>query len=271
MPNFQTVSHSSLSPQLLGEELLSLEGCYYLTYLADLVGAKEAKSYLEVGTNFGSSLAPINCPSIAVDPTFRLNMDVVGNKKLCLMYQMTSDDFFAQYNPRELLGGAIDVAFLDGMHLYEYLLRDIINAEKYCNPDSLIILHDCLPPTFEMTNREFKPAMIHNRYQNYWTGDVWKILPILERYRPDIKLTYIDCPPSGLAVLTNLDPNSKVLADNYDQIVEEYRDSLDDFQNLKRHLTSVSLVSSLSVPPGKLLSNIVASNAGMGAPCGAGS
>ncbi len=32
----------------------------------------------------------------------------------------------------------------------------------------------------------------------YWTGDVWKLIPILQRYRPDLQLTLFDAPPSGL-------------------------------------------------------------------------
>lgn len=252
----QPVNHSSLSNEELGEEIITLGGMSYLTYLADLVHAKKAKSYLEVGTNFGSSLAPISCASIAVDPTFRLNMDVVGKKKICLLYQMTSDDFFAEYKPNQIMGRAIDTAFLDGMHLYEFLLRDIINTEKCCHRESLIVLHDCMPPTFEMTNREFKPAMINKKYTNYWTGDVWKILPILERYRPDIRITYIDCPPSGLAVLTNLNPDSRVLDDNYQHIIEEYKDSPGDKQKLKLHLQGLSLVPSLSTSPAELLGRL---------------
>ncbi len=171
-------------------------------------------------------------------------MDVIGAKPVCLMYQMTSDNFFAEYDPKALLGDVLYTAFLDGMHLYEYLLRDFYNTEKHCHQKSLIILHDCLPGTFEMTNREHKPAMLNKRYTNYWTGDVWKMLPILKKYRPDLKIAYIDCPPTGLAVISNCDPMSAVLETNYLSIVEEFKESKEDLDKLKQFLSSIEILSS---------------------------
>jgi hypothetical protein len=55
-----------------------------------------------------------------------------------------------------------------------------------------------------------------------WTGDVWKVLPILKKFRPDLKVALFDCPPTGLVACTNLDPNSTVLTEAYDQIIAEF-------------------------------------------------
>jgi capsular polysaccharide biosynthesis protein len=227
-----------------GLTLRPLPGVNYIDYLADLVIAKKAVRYLEVGTNFGSSLAPINCASIAVDPQFRLSLEVIGKKPTCMFFQMTSDDFFATHDPAQLLGGKLDVAFLDGMHLYEYLLRDFIATEKHCHNNSLIILHDCVPPTFEMTNRNFRPAVLNPNYLNYWTGDVWKIMPLLLKYRPDLKVAYVDCPPSGLVIISNCDPTSTILSDNYEEIVNEYLESNNDLNKLTNFVASIALLPS---------------------------
>jgi hypothetical protein len=233
--------------------LIELPGLAYIEYFGELVKAAEAKRYLEVGTNSGDSLAPVHCASVAVDPTFRLSQEVVGKKEQCLLFQLTSDMFFERYSPSMLLGGPIDVAFLDGMHLYEYLLRDIIAAEKHCHKDSLIVLHDCVPPTFEMTNRDHVPAMTNPRYRNYWTGDVWKIIPILREYRPDLKLQFIDCPPSGLVLVTNLDPTSTILQEHYDAIVAANTTKPHDLQTLLVYCKSIELIASRSVTPTQAL------------------
>jgi hypothetical protein len=55
-----------------------------------------------------------------------------------------------------------------------------------------------------------------------WTGDVWKLIPILRKYRPDLKLTVLDCRPTGLVCVTNLAPGNTELTRNYDAIVAEF-------------------------------------------------
>ena len=60
---------------------------------------------------------------------------------------MTSDEFFAKFDPRDALGSKIDLAFLDGQHLFEYVLRDFMNTEAVCEENSFILLHDCSPST----------------------------------------------------------------------------------------------------------------------------
>ena len=50
-------------------------------------------------------------------------------------------------------------------------------------------------------------------------GDVWKIMPILARHRPDLELSVIDAAPSGMAVVRNLDPKNMVLSAGFKTIV----------------------------------------------------
>jgi hypothetical protein len=239
---------AQLSDEHLREELTVHRGTVsYQDYLSNLAGIIEPQAYLEIGTLSGASLSRLDCPSIAIDPSFSLSTEVVGRKPQCLLFQMTSDDFFKRYDPAHLLGRPLDLAFLDGMHLYEYLLRDIINTEKHCHRDSLILLHDCLPPTFEMTSRAPR-GVLHGKYQHYWTGDVWKVIPILRAYRPDMKILYVDAPPTGLVILTNLDPSSRTLQANYDQIVHEFRESSEDFDRLRHLLRGIKLTSSTQQP-----------------------
>ncbi|MVA24475.1 hypothetical protein GOZ92_08490 [Agrobacterium vitis] len=71
---------------------------------------------------------------------------------------MTSDAFFRDHDPRVILGRSPDVVFLDGLHQFEYLLRDFINSERIAHRDTVILLDDCLPINAEMTERVFNMA-----------------------------------------------------------------------------------------------------------------
>src|SRR5205814_560630 len=57
---------------------------------------------------------------------------------------------------------------------------------------------------------------------NGWAGDVWKLLPILQEFRPDLNLNVVAVRPTGLGIVTNLDPSSTTLHDHYDEIVSKY-------------------------------------------------
>jgi hypothetical protein len=83
----------------------------------------------------------------------------------------------------------VDVAFLDGMHLFEYLLRDFIHTERVCDRNSVILLDDCLPVNIEMTDGERRPDLRKDaELASWWTGDVWKVVEILRELRPDLRI-----------------------------------------------------------------------------------
>jgi hypothetical protein len=205
-----------------------IDGHGYTGFLACVHAALKPVNYLEIGTARGGTLALANCASIAIDPGFRIDSNVVGKKPLCLLFQLTSDDFFKTHSPTALFGRSIDMAFLDGMHQFEFLLRDFINTEKHCNRNSVVFMHDCLPPGFYMTVRNADdPERAKSRFPDWWTGDVWRVLPVLRRYRPDLSVTLLDCVPTGLVAITNLDPSNTTLADNYKAIMAAFKPDLD--------------------------------------------
>ncbi|MEJ0070611.1 MAG: class I SAM-dependent methyltransferase [Pseudomonadota bacterium] len=106
-----------------------------------------------------------------------------------------------------------DLAFIDGLHLFEQVLRDFINVERHCSPNAVVAFHDTLPVSAAAAGREEVPGL--------WCGDVWRILPCLRKWRPDLGLATIPTGPSGLTVATRLDPASRVLDAHYDAIVDE--------------------------------------------------
>ena len=186
---------------------------YYKT-LRRLHEVLTPESYLEIGIRKGDSLALATTAAVAIgiDPKPMLSKPTASNAKI---FAFTSDEFFATHDVRAELGGRdLDLAFIDGMHLFEYVLRDLANLERCSSPGTVIVLHDCLPVDELSASRE--------RTTSLWTGDVWKVVPILRRYRPDLSLTIIDSSPSGLVIVEGLDASSKVLDGNAASIVDEF-------------------------------------------------
>jgi hypothetical protein len=222
-----------------------LFGVDYIEFLTALHTHLTPRSYLEVGTSTGTSLAVANCDAIAVDPGFALTAGATGKRRRTFFFQMTSDDFFATENIPALLGRPVDMAFLDGLHRFEFLLRDFIGAEAACHPRTLILLHDCVPLNPRMALRLFRPGDLSEvDTVNWWTGDVWKLLPILREYRPDLRLHVLDCPPTGLVAITRLDPASSVLADRYYEIVDQHAASVLDEDRLRSFWDKLELTAS---------------------------
>lgn len=202
---------------------IELTGIFYSTFLERMHSMLRPQTYFEIGTLFGDTLKLASCTCISVDPAYHISSDILGVKPACYFFQVGSDEFFAQRNPKEIFGRTIDIAFLDGMHLFEYLLRDFYNTERYCAKKSIVILHDCIPGDQYIAVRDLAdPARQESSHSDWWTGDVWKMIPILRQWRPDLKISVVDAPPSGLVLITNLDPKNRALQDNYDAIMHKF-------------------------------------------------
>ena len=186
----------------------------YSEVLARIQRHVRPRTYLEIGVETGRSLRLVapQTRAIGIDPKPLLESPPPPNVTL---YRTTSDEFFARHDVRAELGGLpVDLAFIDGLHLFEYALRDFINTERCCDAGSTIVFDDCLPRDRLTAQRE--------RILTFWTGDVWKVVLILRKYRPDLSIHTIAAPPTGVCVVRNLDPRSTVLSDRLDQIIEEF-------------------------------------------------
>jgi hypothetical protein len=234
-----------------------LIGEHYLSCLEQFHDLLRPRTYLEIGTFRGESLELAQCAAIAVDPEFQLErrLPTKSMPALCL-FQMSSDKFFKSYDPRAILGAPIDFAFLDGMHLIEYLLRDFIQTERACHARSVIVLHDCVPLDLHMATRNMNDLKERklSAHPYWWTGDVWKMLPVLWRFRPDLKIEVFNAQPTGLAVICGMDSNSRVLADHYDEIVAEFRNPSDESTLFEAFLSSLEIRDTARLTgPGSLL------------------
>ncbi|MGW2635891.1 class I SAM-dependent methyltransferase [Streptomyces sp. NPDC001348] len=201
-------------------------------FLRELHKVTANRNYLEIGVNDGRSLTLSRVPSIAIDPAFKVVTEIRCDVHLA---KATSDDFFARDNPLAHLRGGrhplrnlarnrspfgywrrttLDLSFIDGMHLFEYALRDFINIEKHSDWASVIVFDDMLPRNVDEAARD--------RHTDAWTGDVYKLVEILNRYRPDLVTVLVDTAPTGQLVVFGADPDNTVLGDRYDEIIAEF-------------------------------------------------
>lgn len=186
---------------------------FYLDFLADVHRRLSPQAYLEIGVRHGNSLAIADCRAVGVDPEFNIRAELDGDVAL---FRTTSDEYFSRPDPLAATRGVpFDLSFIDGLHLFEYALRDFLFAERYSSGRGMIIFDDVLPRSVDEAARE--------RHTADWTGDVFGVLATLERYRPDLIVIPLDTKPTGLLVVVGLDAASTVLADNYDAIMTEFR------------------------------------------------
>lgn len=184
----------------------------YLDFLRVLHERLAPATYLEIGVRNGTSLALSRCRSVGVDPAYRVTAELDGDVAL---FRTISDEYFSRPEPLAPFGGRpVDLAFIDGLHLFEFALRDFVNVERHATPSSVVIFDDVFPRTVGEAARE--------RHTKSWTGDVYKVLGVLQEHRPDLVCLRVGTEPTGLLVVLGLDPTSTVLADGYDGIVAEH-------------------------------------------------
>lgn len=166
-------------------------------------------SYLEVGVQKNASFKTVECArKVGVDP------DPSANATFC----MESDKFFAQNKE------SFDIFFVDGLHEYEQVYRDILNSLKYLKEGGTIVCHDMNPSSYE--------AQEVPRVQRRWNGDVWKAFVRLRTERDDLEMFTVDT-DEGCAIIRK--GKQKKLEGN---IILDYR-FLD--QNRKSWLNLISV------------------------------
>jgi hypothetical protein len=186
----------------------------YLALLGQIHGLLRPRTYVEIGVARGRSFARVGPETLAVgiDPILSQLHPLNRSAKL---FAMESDEFFEEHDLRAVLDGLpVDLAFIDGMHLFEYVLRDFMNLERFCGEHSTVLVHDCYPRDAKTASRERETVC--------WAGDVWKLIVCLRQYRPDLEIVVVDVQPTGLGIVTRLDSGSSVLRDRYPELLERF-------------------------------------------------
>lgn len=128
--------------------------------IQNIIDKKKYDNYLEIGCDKDQSFSKIKVKNkIGVDPVSGGNI------------RSTSDQFFSSNRNK------FDIIFIDGLHHYEQVIKDVNNSLQILNDNGFILLHDCLP-------RSIAHQAIP-RYRGSWNGDVWKALVEL-RTRSDL-------------------------------------------------------------------------------------
>ncbi|MFL5810006.1 MAG: class I SAM-dependent methyltransferase [Flavisolibacter sp.] len=186
-----------------------------LYFINRLVKEKKFRSYLEIGVFLGKIFFNISAKKkIAVDPYFRFgfyrkfkrifkNITNLNAK----FFEKTSDAFFAEDAANLFADTKLDICLVDGMHEYQFALRDVENSLRYLQKQGVIIMHDCNPQTATaaISFEEWKS----NKFQGVWNGDVWKTIVHLRSSREDVNVFVLDC-DEGLGVVTFGKPENKL-------------------------------------------------------------
>ncbi len=184
---------------------------FYLDFLAELHRTLNPPTYLEIGVRHGDSLALAERAAIGVDPKPRVKVDLGEGTRI---YRQTSDDFFARDRPlRHFDRRAVTLSFIDGLHLAESALRDFAHVERLSRWFSVVVFDDIFPREAEWAARD--------RETRAWTGDVYKVMGVLQEHRPDLPMLKVDTEPTGLLLVFGLDRDSTVLSDRYAEIAAE--------------------------------------------------
>ena len=182
----------------------------YLQVLQTLHDTLQPSLYLEIGVRLGRSLALARGPAIGVDPAPELTEALPESTRL---FQVASDDFFRDF-AAQAMPAPPDLAFIDGMHLFEYALRDFMHVERLATPTTLVVIDDIYPSHPAQAER--------NRRTRVWSGDIWKLASCLAELRPDLLLIPLDTEPTGLLLVAGLDPDNRVLWNRYNPIVRRF-------------------------------------------------
>lgn len=186
---------------------------HYYAFLAELHRRLAPRAYLEVGVRHGGSLAQARCRAVGIDPAFAITAELDSDVAL---FRTTSDEYFARPEPLAATGGTpFGMTFIDGLHLFEFALRDFMHAERHSSPSGIVVFDDVLPRSIDEAARE--------RHTNGWTGDIYGMVEVLARYRPDLVVVPVATRPTGLLIVAALDPANTTLTDHFDEILTLFR------------------------------------------------
>lgn len=176
--------------------------------LAELHKIVRPRVYLEVGVHQGQSLRLAHAAEVAIgiDPAPLVHPS--GNQ---VIHAVTSDAYFEGSEPDH-----VDLAFIDGMHLAEYALRDYINIERVATGKTVIVFDDVLPRNQEEAARIQCPGD--------WTGDVWRTAALLDQFHGGVLALWVDTTPTGTFIVFGIrDPmHYAISSDPFDLLEREF-------------------------------------------------
>ena len=155
-----------------------------LEIIQNIITNRKYKKYLEIGCDKNQIFS-----NIEID--FKIGVDPVKGGNV----RKTSDNFFKNNSDK------FDIIFIDGLHKYDQVNKDIKNSLKVLNEGGIILLHDCMPKSY------FHQAVPRSRMS--WNGDVWKNI-VEARTNPEID-TYTCFADQGIGIIFNRPNRNKLV------------------------------------------------------------
>jgi hypothetical protein len=153
-----------------------------------LIDENKFTRYLEIGVEKGNNFSKIRCESkVGVDPKTECSHGAEYKSETLL--QMTSDEFFERNLSK------FDIVFIDGLHLYEQVIRDIVNSINCLNIGGYIVIHDCKPWNGTCGREPSSPG-------SAWNGDVFRSIIWFREIHPKYPCFVLDC-DWGLGIIHN--------------------------------------------------------------------
>lgn len=186
------------------------ENFYRWDLIEYLIKKNNYKNYLEIGCDKNQLFSKVNINNkIGVDPVSGGNV------------RKTSDDFFKENK------SSFDIVFIDGLHTYEQVKKDILNSVNCLLDEGIILVHDCMPDSL---GKQAVP-----RYKMQWNGDVWKaIVDLRQQENLEIYTCEID---QGIGVISKK-KNTSIL--KLDKPINKLKFK-DYFNNYKEYMRVISL------------------------------
>tara|TARA_B000000557_G_C20746457_1_gene430929 strand:- start:125 stop:802 length:678 start_codon:yes stop_codon:yes gene_type:complete len=186
------------------------ENFYRWDLIEYLIKKNNYKNYLEIGCDKNQLFSKVNIDNkIGVDPVSGGNV------------RKTSDDFFKENK------SCFDIIFIDGLHTYEQVKKDILNSVNCLLDEGIILVHDCMPDSL---GKQAVP-----RYKMQWNGDVWKaIVDLRQQENLEIYTCEID---QGIGVISKK-KNTSIL--KLDKPINKLKFK-DYFNNYKEYMRVISL------------------------------
>ncbi|MDC3089662.1 class I SAM-dependent methyltransferase [Candidatus Pelagibacter sp.] len=186
--------------------------------IKDIIELKNYKNYLEIGCFSNELFDQIKCQhKVGVDP-------ISGGT-----IRATSDEFFKNNKNK------FDCIFIDGLHKYQQVKKDILNSINFLNKGGIILLHDCLP------NNVYEQAIPRCQYK--WNGDVWKAIVEFRTYKNlDIYTCYADHGIGVIFVRPNKNQLSLDKKNFLDLRFKDYFENYNKYMNLISYSELIKLV-----------------------------
>lgn len=144
----------------------------------ELLDGMPSSRYLEIGLDRGHTFEDVAADERwGVDPSPRFSLlDLPSSIRL---FVTTSDDFFETLDP----GVRFDVVFIDGLHVYRQVYRDLLNAFSHAGPLCTVLVDDVVPVDAISAIPDLNQSISERQRQGLkgspWHGDVFRVVPIL--------------------------------------------------------------------------------------------